>query len=68
MAHSDDLKHSVLPIDAVNYDGVSNGVVDHDECPRSDTSREVIAKLKPIHEDGVTSAGMSCPIAEGASA
>jgi acetyl-CoA C-acetyltransferase len=39
-----------------------------DECPRADTSLEKMAGLKPLREDGLTTAALSSQIADGASA
>ncbi|AZK47451.1 thiolase family protein [Paenibacillus lentus] len=42
--------------------------IDKDECPRSNTSLEKLAALRPIFEaDGTVTAGNSCPINDGAS-
>lgn len=38
-----------------------------DECPRSDTSLEKLARLKPIfQQDGTVTAGNACPLNDGA--
>ena len=44
-------------------------VVGTDECPRSDTTMEALAKLKPVFKkDGSVTAGNSSPLNDGASA
>jgi len=44
-------------------------VVDQDECPRKDTSLEVLAKLKPAFKaDGKVTPGNSSPMNDGAAA
>ncbi|MDX1388668.1 MAG: acetyl-CoA C-acetyltransferase [Acidobacteriota bacterium] len=44
-------------------------VVDTDESPRRDTSREALAKLKPVFKkDGTVTAGNAPPVNDGASA
>lgn len=42
--------------------------VDTDEHPRPDTSREVLAKLRPIFPDGTVTAGNASGVNDGASA
>ena len=47
----------------------STSVVDADECPRSDTSVEALAGLKPVFtKDGRVTAGNSSQLADGAAA
>lgn len=41
-------------------------VVDKDEHPRPNTTYEDLSKLRPIHEDGVTTAGNSSGLNDGA--
>ncbi len=44
-------------------------VFSKDECPRSDTTMEALAKLKPVfRKDGTVTAGNSSPMNDGASA
>ena len=43
-------------------------VFDTDEGPRPGTTEEILAKLKPINEDGVTTAGNASGINDGAAA
>ena len=44
-------------------------VIDTDECPREETTLEVLATLKPVFKkDGSVTAGNSCPLNDGASA
>ncbi len=44
-------------------------VLDHDECPRADTSLEILGQLKPsFAQDGTVTAGNSSPLTDGASA
>ncbi len=44
-------------------------LMDKDECPRADTSMEVLAKLRPVFRvNGRCTAGNSSPITDGASA
>ena len=43
--------------------------IEHDEGPRTDTSLEILAKLRPVFkEDGVVTAGNSSPMNDGAAA
>ncbi|WP_372394812.1 thiolase family protein [Azospirillum sp. HJ39] len=42
-------------------------IVDHDECPRADTSLDRLAMLRPIVRlDGTVTAGNACPFNDGA--
>ncbi|WP_456697676.1 acetyl-CoA C-acyltransferase [Aeromicrobium sp. P5_D10] len=44
-------------------------VVDSDDCPRPQTTLEGLAKLPtPFREDGIVTAGNSCPLNDGAAA
>ncbi|WGY01644.1 acetyl-CoA C-acyltransferase [Nocardioides sp. QY071] len=44
-------------------------IVDRDDCPRPETTLEGLASLKPsFREDGVVTAGNSCPLNDGAAA
>jgi acetyl-CoA acyltransferase len=44
-------------------------ILDHDECPRADTSLEILAHLKPsFAQDGTVTPGNSSPLTDGASA
>jgi len=44
------------------------GDVTADECPRADTTKEKMAGLPPIAPGGRLTAGVSCPISDGAAA
>jgi acetyl-CoA C-acetyltransferase len=44
------------------------GGVTHDECPRRDTTKEKMAKLRPLRENGLITAALSSQIADGAAA
>ncbi len=44
-------------------------LLDHDECPRADTSLEKLAALAPVFDqNGTVTAGNACPINDGAAA
>lgn len=46
----------------------STSTVEQDECPRADTSLELLAKLRPVFKkDGTVTAGNSSPMNDGAS-
>lgn len=61
-------KREIMPIEVTLPDG-STTVFDQDEGPRSDTSLEKLAALKPaFKEDGVITAGVSSQISDGAAA
>jgi acetyl-CoA C-acetyltransferase len=47
----------------VPYDGMTN-----DECPRRDTTRDKMAALRPLRENGRITAALSSQIADGAAA
>ena len=52
----------------ISYSDGSGVTVDTDQCPRADTSLEKLASLKPsFREDGLVTAGNSCPRTDGAS-
>jgi acetyl-CoA C-acetyltransferase len=57
-------KDEILPIEVKSKKG--SVVVDTDESVRYDASLETMAKLKPLYSGGVTTAGNSCPRADGA--
>lgn len=51
----------ILPIDTLQ------GMVDQDECPRTDTNLDKLAALRPVFRQGGTvTAGNACPINDGA--
>jgi acetyl-CoA acetyltransferase family protein len=58
----------MIPI-TIDYDDGSAVVVDKDQCPRPNTTVEVLASLKPaFREGGEVTAGNSCPTNDGAGA
>jgi acetyl-CoA acyltransferase len=63
-----------IQVDLVEYDksGVirkNSFIFKRDECPRADTTKEALAKLKPAFKEGGTvTAGISSPINDGAAA
>ncbi len=58
----------MVPI-TIEYEDGSNVVIDKDQCPRPQTTTEVLAKLKPVFkEGGQVTAGNSCPTNDGAAA
>jgi acetyl-CoA acetyltransferase family protein len=60
-------KDEIIPITITYKDG-SSVTVDTDQCPRADTSMDVLANLKPSFvEGGQVTAGNSCPRNDGAS-
>lgn len=62
------LKSQIVPI-TINYDDGSTEVIDRDQCPRRDTSLEKLAVLPPSYkENGLVTAGNSCPRSDGAGA
>lgn len=53
----------------IEYEDGSSVVIDKDQCPRPQTTVEVLAGLKPVfREDGEVTAGNSCPTNDGAAA
>jgi acetyl-CoA acetyltransferase family protein len=59
-------KSQIVPI-TINYDDGSTEVIDKDQCPRRDTSLERLAVLPPSYkENGLVTAGNSCPRSDGA--
>ena len=61
-------KDEIVPI-TINYEDGSTEVVDTDQGPRRDTSLERIAALPPAYkENGLVTAGNSCPRSDGAGA
>ena len=60
-------KDEIVPIPVKTRAGVFADVA-VDECPRPNTTLEDLAKLKPLYEGGVTTAGNACPRSDGAAA
>jgi acetyl-CoA acetyltransferase family protein len=61
-------KSQIVPI-TINYDDGSTEVIDKDQCPRRETSLERLAALPPSYkENGLVTAGNSCPRSDGAGA
>ncbi|MGH7772928.1 MAG: thiolase family protein [Candidatus Binatia bacterium] len=61
-------KDEIMPVEIPQRKGGSL-VLDKDEGPRSDTSMEKLAALKPsFKEDGTVTAGNSSPLSDGAAA
>ncbi|MEL7647970.1 MAG: thiolase family protein [Sedimentibacter sp.] len=60
-------KEEILPFE-VKISKKETAIVDTDEPVRYDASLESMAKLKPLYPNGVTTAGNSCPRADGAGA
>ncbi len=59
-------KDEIVPI-TINYEDGSTEVVDTDQCPRRGTSYERIAGLPAAYkENGLVTAGNSCPRSDGA--
>jgi len=59
-------KDEIVPI-TINYEDGSTEIVDTDQCPRRGTSYERIAGLPPAYkENGLVTAGNSCPRSDGA--
>jgi acetyl-CoA acetyltransferase family protein len=53
----------------IEYEDGSTTVIDKDQCPRPQTTVEVLAGLKPVFkENGQVTAGNSCPTNDGAGA
>jgi acetyl-CoA acetyltransferase family protein len=62
------LKSQIVPI-TINYDDGTTEVIDKDQCPRRETSLERLAALPPSYkENGLVTAGNSCPRSDGAGA
>jgi acetyl-CoA acetyltransferase family protein len=62
------LKSKIVPI-TINYDDGTTEVIDKDQCPRRETSLERLAALPPSYkENGLVTAGNSCPRSDGAGA
>lgn len=56
----------VVPITIRTKKGES--LIERDECPRQDSSLDILAKLKPaFRKNGTVTAGNSCPMNDGAS-
>jgi acetyl-CoA C-acetyltransferase len=47
---------------------IQDVVLDRDEGPRPDTTAEGLARLKPVHEGGTTTAGNASQLSDGAAA
>lgn len=61
-------KNEIVPVEVPTGNGKSQ-IIDKDDCPRSDTNLEVLAKLKPaFKEGGSVTAGNSSPVNDGAAA
>lgn len=61
-------KEETVPVQIPREDG-STGVLEVDECPRPDTSKAKLVKLKPVFkEDGILTAGNSSQLSDGAAA
>ncbi len=61
-------KEETIPVQIPQEDG-STGVLEVDECPRPDTSKSKLGKLKPVFkEDGILTAGNSSQLSDGAAA
>ena len=61
-------KDEIVPI-TLNYEDGTTEVIDTDQCPRRGTSYERIASLPPAYkENGLVTAGNSCPRSDGAGA
>jgi len=61
-------KDEIVPI-TINYEDGSTEVIDKDQSPRRDTTLERIAALPPAYkENGLVTAGNSCPRSDGAGA
>jgi acetyl-CoA acetyltransferase family protein len=61
-------KSQIIPI-TINYDDGTTELIDKDQCPRRETSLERLAALPPSYkENGLVTAGNSCPRSDGAGA
>ena len=61
-------KDEIVPLKLEYTDGTSE-VIDKDQCPRRETSLERLAALAPAYrQDGLITAGNSCPRSDGAGA
>jgi acetyl-CoA acetyltransferase family protein len=61
-------KDEIIPI-KLEYDDGTSEVIDKDQCPRRETSLERLAQLPPAYrQDGLITAGNSCPRSDGAGA
>ncbi|MDL2236469.1 thiolase family protein [Christensenellaceae bacterium OttesenSCG-928-K19] len=59
-------KEQIVPIPVKTKAGMVD--VDTDETPRPQTTLEGLAKLRPLFEGGMTTAGNACPRSDGAAA
>lgn len=59
-------KSQIVPISIKTKKG--SVIIDTDECVRYDASLEVMSKLSPLYENGLTTAANSCPRSDGAAA
>ena len=58
----------MIPV-TIEYEDGSSVVIDKDQCPRPQTTIEVLSGLKPVfREGGEVTAGNSCPTNDGAAA
>jgi acetyl-CoA acyltransferase len=58
-----------LEVDTTSPQGTKKGVFNKDEGPRADTSKEALAKLRPVfHAAGTVTAGNSSQTSDGAAA
>ncbi len=58
----------MVPV-TIEYEDGSSVVIDKDQCPRPQTTIEVLSGLKPVfREGGEVTAGNSCPTNDGAAA
>ncbi|MEJ0060909.1 MAG: thiolase family protein [Terricaulis sp.] len=60
--------HMKVTNKADNASRLEEVTLDHDEGPRADTTLEGLAKLKPVYEDGTTTAGNASQLSDGAAA
>jgi len=61
-------EREMVPL-TIEYDDGSKVVIDKDQCPRPQTTVEVLSGLKPVfREGGQVTAGNSCPTNDGAAA
>ncbi|MBL6975205.1 MAG: thiolase family protein [Deltaproteobacteria bacterium] len=62
-------KDEIVGVEVKNYATGETSTFDTDECPRKDTTKEGLAKLKPVFKmGGSVTAGNSSPINDGAAA
>jgi acetyl-CoA C-acetyltransferase len=69
VAARDVLRGEIVPIERVDKRGAVVEVIDVDEGPRSDSTAESLARLKPAFSgDGTVTAGNASPLSDGAAA